>query len=66
MKKILSMLLVLILALSMAAFAFAEEESDADYILGNGVLNIGITLFAPCLLYTSLRRPRAAVAHPSL
>ena len=47
MKKILSMLLVLILALSTATFAFAEEESDADYILGNGVLNIGITLFAP-------------------
>ena len=47
MKKVLSMLLVLVLSLTAMSFAFAEEESDADYILGNGVLNIGITLFAP-------------------
>ena len=47
MKKILCMLLVLAMVLATASFAFAEEGSDADYILGNGVLNIGITLFAP-------------------
>ena len=47
MKKILSMILVLMMALTATGLAFAEEESDADYILGKGVLNIGITLFAP-------------------
>lgn len=47
MKKILCMLLAVMMVLATASFAFAEEESDAEYILGNGVLNIGITLFAP-------------------
>ena len=48
-------LLVLILALSTATFAFAEEESDADYILGNGVLNIGITSSPPSTTKTPRR-----------
>ncbi|HIQ82775.1 MAG TPA: transporter substrate-binding domain-containing protein [Candidatus Pullichristensenella stercorigallinarum] len=47
MKKILCMLLAVVMVLATASFAFAEEESDAEYILGKGTLNIGITLFAP-------------------
>ena len=47
MKKILSMLLAVMMILTTASLAFAEEESDAEYILGKGVLNIGITYFAP-------------------
>ena len=47
MKKILCMLLAVVMVLATASFAFAEEESDAEYILGKGTLNIGITLFPP-------------------
>lgn len=47
MKKILTIILAAILALSTAACSKQEQQSDLDYVLGKGVLVVGVTEFEP-------------------
>ena len=45
MKKLLALVMALMMLLG--AVALAETESDKQYVLGKGVLVVGITDFAP-------------------
>ncbi len=47
MKKILAIILAAIFVLSTAACSKQEQQSDLDYVLGKGVLVVGVTEFEP-------------------
>lgn len=47
MKKFLALILTLVMAVSLVACSGGNEKTDSEYIMDNGKLVIGMTLFAP-------------------